>query len=61
MKSQSRDGAIRVGPPHSGSMHMLRPSMGITPQPSVGLCGDTRFDGCAQELESVDEVPEISY
>ena len=30
--------------PRNGSTHMLRPSVGITPQPSVGLCGDTRLD-----------------
>ena len=51
-KSQCRDEAIRVGPPGSGSVHTLRPLTGITPQPSVGLCGDAHLDGCSQELGS---------
>ena len=32
--------AFRVGPPGSGSVHTRRPLMGITPQPSVGPCGE---------------------
>ena len=32
---------------------MLRPSLGITPQPAVGLCGETHLDGCSQELNQL--------
>ena len=34
-------------------MHMLRPSMGITPQPSVGLCGGAHLAWCSRELASL--------
>ena len=27
--------------------------MGITPQPSVGLCGDTHLERCSQELNQL--------
>ena len=33
-----------------GHVHTLRLLMGITPQPSVGLCGDTHLDWRWQEL-----------
>ena len=40
VKFQCKDEAIRVGPPKSGFVHMQRPLTGITPQPSVGMCGE---------------------
>ena len=40
---------------------MQRSSMGITPQPSVGLCGDTHLERCSQELDQFTKFHSSDY
>ena len=50
-----------MGVPQIWVYAMQRPSMGITSQPSVGLCGDTHLERCSQELDQLTKFHSSEY